>query len=318
MLVNIITWKPDCRPIGPAVAAVGVFDGVHIGHQALIREAITEAHARGVKAVAVTFDRDPDQIVTPDRAARQLLLAAEKYDLLSAQGLDAILVIPFNPAFADVCPEDFVEEILHRTLQVVAVHVGFDFRFGCRASGNVETLEQLGKERGFYVRPHSLLRVGGEPVSATRIRGLVAQGKVLEAAALLGRPTRVVGKVHKGRGEGHSLGHATANIEPVAYAALPAEGVYAAKAILPDGEIRPAAVAVGVPPTFPQSNDILEAHILDYEADLYGQMLAIDFLQRLDDMHQYDSPEALKAKIDEYVRRTRSCYNSSATATTPA
>ncbi|MGV8082634.1 MAG: riboflavin biosynthesis protein RibF [Coriobacteriia bacterium] len=316
--MNTITWEPGREPIGPAVAAIGVFDGVHIGHQALVRETITEARARGVKAVAVTFDRDPDQIVTPDRAARQLLLVNEKYQLLSAQGLDAILVIPFNPAFADVCPEEFADEILQRTLQVVAVHVGCDFRFGCKASGNVEILEQLGKERGFEVRPHSLLEVGGAPVTATRIRGLVAEGKVAEAAALLGRPTRVVGRVHRGRGEGVSLGHATANIEPVAYAALPANGVYAARAILPDGEVRPAAVAVGVPPTFPQSNDILEAHILDYHGDLYGQELELDFLRRLDDMHPYKNTDALKAQVDEYVRKTRSCYNSSAVTITPA
>ncbi|NTW27864.1 MAG: bifunctional riboflavin kinase/FAD synthetase [Coriobacteriia bacterium] len=318
MHAKLIVWQPGCESLGASVAAIGVFDGVHIGHQALIREAITEARARSVSAVAVTFDRDPDQVVTPDRAARQLLTIEDKYALLGAQGLDAILVIPFNPAFADVTPEAFADEILCKALCTVAIHVGFDFRFGRKASGSMATLQELGKTRGFEVRPHGLLRVGDAPVTATRIRALVANGNVVEAAALLGRPTRVTGTVHHGRGEGAELGFPTANIEPVPYAALPAPGVYAARVVLQDGSKWPAAVNVGVPPTFAEANDLLEVHIIGYSGDLYGSVIAVDFLEKLRDLKTFVSLDELKATVAENVRQAVMCYTSAAVTTTPA
>ena len=210
-------------PVGRAVVAIGVFDGVHLGHQALLADTVTYAASRGVESMAVTFDRDPDQVVSPDTAAPQLLTLADKLTFIAETGVDAILVVPFTHELAEMCPEEFFDSVLLTAVNPVAVHVGGDFRFGCRAEGDVATLRRLGAEHGLEVCPHDLVLSDGEPVTSSRIRALVAEGDVIAASQLLGRATAVVGEVHRGRGEGASLGFATANVVPVEFAALPAE-----------------------------------------------------------------------------------------------
>jgi riboflavin kinase / FMN adenylyltransferase len=287
--------------LGTATVAIGVFDGVHVGHQALLRDAVASARARGIQAVAVTFDRDPDQVVSPQTAAPQLLTLADKLACIAESGVDIILVVPFTPVLAEMAPESFVDSILLGAMRPLAVHVGKDFRFGARATGDVATLQRLGLGHGFEVSPHDLVLSAGAPVSSTRIRSLIAAGDVVAAAALLCRKPRVAGIVHRGRGEGAGIGFPTANIVPVPYAALPANGVYAGRAILEDGIEWAAAISVGTPPTFPEARDYLEAHLVGFEGDLYDQAITLEFFEKLRDQHAYGSLDELTQAISADV-----------------
>ncbi|MBC7266336.1 MAG: bifunctional riboflavin kinase/FAD synthetase [Coriobacteriia bacterium] len=292
-------------PLGPAVAAIGVFDGVHLGHQALVLTCRERASADSVASVVVTFDRDPDRVVAPDRAAPQLLELEDKVAFLSELDVDAIVVVPFDTEVASMPPERFLDEVLLAACTPVAVVVGEDFRFGRNAAGDVKILRALGEARSFDVLAHPLVHVHGTPVTSTRIRSLVAEGDVAEAAALLGRPHRVRGTVVHGRGVGRRLGAPTANLTLHAYAAVPADGVYAAWAAV--GEARcPAAVSVGAPPTFPDASSAVEVHLLaSPAADLYGSTMAVDFVERLRDLERFDDEHALATAIARDVERTR-------------
>jgi riboflavin kinase/FMN adenylyltransferase len=287
--------------LSSSVVAIGVFDGVHIGHQKLLTDAVRDAARRGVRSVAVTFDRDPDQITAPSSAAPQLLTLEDKIACLLAVGISTVLVVPFTPEIARTPAEEFLDEVLAAGMDVVAVHVGCDFRFGAGASGDVDTLYVWGVEHNVEVIAHPLVTSQSRPVSSTRIRGLVATGDVAEAEALLGRPPRVRGAVVHGRGEGAELGFPTANVVPVPYGALPCDGVYAAVVVLDDGERWPAAVSVGLPPTFPQAREHLEAHLIGFDGDLYDHEIALDFIERLRDQRSFDSLGELKDAIGHDV-----------------
>ncbi len=302
---GIVVWTPETPSLGAAVAAVGVFDGVHLGHQTLVRDAVGLARADGVASVVVTFDRDPDQIVSPGSAAPQLLDLEDKLSLLSAQGPDTILVIPFDSVMAAMPPLVFLDEVLLRAFRPVATVVGYDFRFGHRAEGEVDTLVRYGREHGFTVVAHDLVSVDGAPVTSTRIRHLVAEGDVAQAAALLGRPHRVRGDVHHGRGGGAQLGTPTANLAVRLHAALPAEGVYVAWAHHGDARYQ-AGVSVGRAPTFPDARDVLEAHLIGFTGDLYGSTLMIEFVERIRSQRRFDSPVELAAQIEADLRQVAS------------
>ena len=172
--------------LGSAVVAIGVFDGVHLGHQALLADTVADARAHGVEAVAVTFDRDPDQVVSPATAAPQLLTLGDKLGFMAATGVDAILVIPFTHELAEMCPEEFLDAVLLHAVRPLAVHVGGDFRFGCRATGDVGALQRSGAEHGFEVSPHELVASGGLPVTSSRIRSLVAARRCRRGSAAAG------------------------------------------------------------------------------------------------------------------------------------
>lgn len=295
--MNRVIWAPDLPSLGDAVVAIGVFDGVHLGHQALLRDAVADARARAAAAVAVTFDRDPDQVVSPDNAAPQLLTLADKLAFIAETGIDTTLVVPFTLQLAQMAPEAFLESVLLRAVRPQAVRVGSDFRFGSMATGDVGTLQRAGVQHGFEVVPHTLVSVEGAAVTSTRIRSLVAAGNVKAAAELLGRPTRVSGTVRRGRGEGAQLGFPTANVAPVEYAALPADGVYAGRAVLPDDSEWAAAISVGTPPMFPEARDYLEAHVIDFDGDLYDAEITLEFFERLRELRPFGSVEELAAAI---------------------
>lgn len=288
--------------MGPAVIAIGVFDGVHLGHQTLVRDAIAIARQRNVASCVLTFDRDPDQVVTPGQAAPQLTSLEDKIALIRAIGPDAILVVPFDEWLASLTPADFCADVLLDAAEPVACVVGYDFRFGARASGDANTLRELGDFFGFDVVTHPLVRSGGEVVTSTRIRGLVADGKVAEAAELLGRPHRLRGVVVHGRGAGRDLGTPTANLDVDARFALPAGGVYAGWATTASGRY-PAAISTGLPPMFPSATCVLEAHLLGFGGDLYGQPMMLEFVERLRDQHSFESSVELSAAIAQDVAR---------------
>lgn len=305
MTARVVTFEPAMLPLGPAVAAIGVFDGVHLGHQALVRTCRERAAEQGVYALVLTFDRDPDRVVAPDRAAPQLQELDDKVEALAALGADLIVVVPFDARIAAMDPTRFIDDVLLVACTPVAVVVGQDFRFGRAASGDVDALAALGAQRSFSVEPQPLVHADGAPVTSTRIRSLVAAGDVAAAARLLGRPHRVRGSVTRGRGVGARLGAPTANLRTHAYAAVPASGVYAAWAHL--GQRRmPAAVSVGSPPTFPEVHDGVEVHLLDYDGpDLYGREMAVDFVDRLRGLAPFGDEAALAEAIARDVARVR-------------
>lgn len=302
MSARVISWSHDTPSLGDAVIAIGVFDGVHVGHRALLCDTVADARALGVASVAVTFDRDPDQVVAPETAAPQLLNLADKLRFIVETGVDNVLVIPFTPRVAEMAPEAFIDSVLLTALRPLAIHVGRDFRFGSRATGDVGTLERAGMARGFRLVGHELVTFDDRPVSSTRIRRLVAGGDIAAASRLLGRPPRVSGTVRRGRGEGASLGFPTANVTPDPYAALPADGVYAGRALLADGDVWTAAISVGTPPSFPEARDYLEAHLIGYEGDLYDQPVTLEFFERLRAQRSFaslpDLTSAIAADVD--------------------
>ena len=302
-MTQVLVWQHGMPPLGRSVAAMGVFDGVHLGHQALVREAVGLARVRDAASVIVTFDRDPDQVVAPTAAAAQLLDLDQKLSLLEALGPDTVLVMPFTPELAVTAPLVFLDEVLLDVMTPVSVVVGYDFRFGHRAEGNVDTLVRYGAEHGFSVVAHDLIGLDGAPITSTRIRRLVAQGDVAGAARLLGRSHHVRGTVAHGRGEGAGLGFATANLSTAPFAAVPASGVYAGRVRL-DRTTFPAAISVGVPPTFPDATADFEVHIIGFDGDLYGAVLDVEFLERLREQRAFATPAELSQAIAHDVART--------------
>jgi len=290
---RIVRLSEEPEFVGRAVCAIGVFDGVHTGHAALVKCAVELASRRGVECFAITFDRDPDQVVTPDSAAPQLLTLEAKAQLLCDAGADAVLVVPFTLGVAALSPDEFLTNILLSAVDPVAIVVGEDFRFGRYAAGTVETLMAFCEPRGIDVAPCSLVGKDGAAVTSTRIRALVAAGDVESASLFLGRPHRVAGTVVRGRGEGTGIGVPTANVAPVEFAALPGAGVYAGRVSVED-EVWPAAISVGRPPTFPEATDVLEAHLIGFDGDIYGLEVGVTFLARLRDQRPFSSVEQLK------------------------
>ncbi len=295
-MTRVLDWEAGALSLGHAVVALGVFDGVHIGHQALISDTVRRARELGVLSCVMTFDRDPDQVLTPDAAGPQLLTLEDKLAAIEVLGVDAIVVVPFCRLIAEMAPDRFVSDVLADALDPVEVRVGRDFRFGRSASGNVAVLERYGLSRGFAVVAHDLVAVDGEPVTSTRIRRLVATGDVATAHRLLGRPHRVHGTVVHGRAAGRDLGTPTANVTPVVFAALPADGVYAGAVVVEDAR-HVAGISVGNPPTFPEAHDYLEAHLVGFDGDLYGKQVDLEFVARLRDQRAFETPDDLAEAI---------------------
>lgn len=304
-MTRIIDWTPDAESIGGACVAIGVFDGVHLGHQALLTETVNTARTRDAMAAAVTFDRDPEQVLVPEQHVPQLLSLTDKCHFISLTGIDVIFVIPFTPELAGLAPEAFLDAIVGGCCDVRSIHVGADFRFGTRASGDLDTLYVWGVEHNADVSGTDLLEAAGAPVTATRIRALIAAGDLDGANALLGRPHTIRGRVHSGRGEGVGLGFPTANLSPLEHAAIPIDGVYAGLARLEDGTAWPAAISVGVPPTFPQALDSLEVHVIGYSGRLVGQQMRVDFLEYVRPQRAFGSLPELTAAIAADVSRIR-------------
>ncbi len=286
----------------PASAVtIGAYDGVHLGHRALLRDLVARAEAAGLSPVVVTFDRHPANVVRPDSAPKQLTDLDQKLELLADCGIARTLVIPFDRDRADESAEDFVSEVLVDTLEARLVVVGEDFHFGHGRKGNVALLRELGGVHGFEVVGVALTGEGTAPVSSTRIRSLVAAGDVEGAAELLGRFHEVRGRVVHGDGRGGpDLGFPTANLEISADIALPADGIYAGHFTRADGTVHPAAISVGRRPTFYESGTasvLVEAYLLHFEGDLYGEAGRVSFVRRLRDERQFDSVDALIAQM---------------------
>ena len=294
-----------------AVVTIGAYDGVHLGHQAVLRLVRELADARALQPALVTFDRHPAEVVRPESAPRLLTMLEQRLELLDATGdLDLCWVIPFDEARSKEPAEDFVREVLVDGVGSRLVVVGADFHFGHRRGGNVPLLERMGAELGFEVLGLGLVAVEGDtsgvPYSSTRIRELLAKGDVAEAARLLGRPHEVRGVVEHGAQRGEHLGVPTANLSVPERICLPADGVYAGTFVAEDGVERPAAISVGTRPTFYENGDVLvEAYVLDFEGDLYGQAVKVRFREWLRGQERFDSTDALVEQMNADVEDTR-------------
>jgi riboflavin kinase/FMN adenylyltransferase len=302
------------------VLTIGVFDGVHRGHAELITHAVKAGQARGVPTVLMTFDPHPMEVVYPGNHPAQLTTLARRAELVEQFGIDVFLVIPFTPEFMKLTPDRYIHQLLVEHLHVVEVVVGENFTFGRKAAGNVETLRRAGEQFGFGVESVSLVAERADAVqsvtfSSTYIRSCVDAGDVSAAAEALGRPHRVEGLVVRGDGRGRGLGFPTANVAPSAFAAIPADGVYAAWfTVLGHGQVPGtvvagqrcrAAVSVGTNPTFSGRARTVEAFVIDETADLYGQRVAVDFVSRIRGQEKFDSVADLVAVMNTDVEKTR-------------
>lgn len=285
----------DSALLAGSSCAFGVFDGVHEGHKYLIGEALAGARTVGGPAVVITFDRDPDELFAADRL-KKLMTNSVRLDTLASTGVDMVLSIPFTPEFAARPAEEFLE-LLFGPCAPAQLHVGADFRFGVKAQGTVTHLKEWGSDQGMAVVAHDLLSDDGRPVTATRIRHLLADGQVQEANHLLTRPYQLSGTVVEGRQEGREFGFRTANLQvPVQLLAI-GPGVYGAWAQV-GGRFYRAAVAVGVPPTFAtEATANVEVHLIDFDQDIYGQTVTVHFMEWLRPMRKFATLDELKNTV---------------------
>jgi riboflavin kinase/FMN adenylyltransferase len=287
----------------PAVT-IGNFDGVHRGHAALVESAARWARAEGGRTVVLTFDPHPARLLHPGRAPATLITLEQKEELLAALGVEQLVVLPFTPELARRPAGEFARLVLAGALGARMVVVGEDFRFGHRRGGGVGTLKELGADLGFGVQAVAPVLEGGRPISSSRVRQALAGGAVEEAQALLGRSFFIDGRVVEGQRRGRTLGFPTANME-TANETLPLRGVYAARCRVPSGQWFPAVVNIGRRPTFGGRDVSVEAHLLDFEGDLYGAELRTAFAARLREEQRFSGPEALVAQIGDDVERAR-------------
>jgi riboflavin kinase/FMN adenylyltransferase len=298
---------------GRSVVTIGVFDGVHRGHQQIISHTVERARAAGLASVLVTFDPHPSEVVRPGSHPAILTESSRKAELIEALGVDVLCVIPFTVDFSHLSAETFVHDVLVEHLHASAVVVGENFRFGHKAAGDVPLLARLGRRFGFTVEGAPLVTSEDTALpatlSSTYIRSCVDAGDVASATAALGRPHRLEGIVVRGDQRGREIGFPTANLSLAPHVAVPADGVYAAWLARRAGHGRPgparAAVSIGTNPTFNGRERRVEAYILDFDGDLYGERLALDFVRRLREQRTYDGVGPLVAQIEKDVAETR-------------
>ena len=306
--VEIIHFPDDRTPAGwhQPVLALGNFDGVHRGHDKIIELVRCRADERGVTAVALTFDPHPSRIVRPDKAPPLLMTGAQKLAALGDAGMAGIAVVRFTQALSRWEPEAFVRAVLVEWLRVSEVWVGANFLFGHDRAGNFSVLRSLGARYGFRAEKIDPVRYREFVVSSTRVRRLVAEGRVDEAGALLGHHYMLEGTVTRGAGRGRQLGFPTANLS-TDNELFPPNGVYAT-AVLMDGEIHASVTNVGVRPTFGASGPVVESHIFDVDRDLYGCRIRVAFVQRLRDELAFSDGDALRVQIARDCDEARALF----------
>ena len=306
--VEIIHFPDDRTPAGwhQPVLALGNFDGVHRGHAKIIELVRRRADERGVTAVALTFDPHPSRVVRPDKAPPLLMTGAQKLAALGDAGMAGIAVVRFTEALSRWEPEAFVRTVLVEWLRVAEVWVGANFLFGHDRAGNFSVLRSLGARYGFRAEKIDPVRYREFVVSSTRVRRLIADGRVDEAGALLGHHFMIEGTVTRGEGRGRRLGFPTANLS-TDNELFPPNGVYAT-AVLMDGEIHASVTNVGVRPTFGASGPVVESHIFDVDRDLYGCRIRVAFVQRLRDEVAFSDSDALRVQIGRDCDEARALF----------
>jgi riboflavin kinase / FMN adenylyltransferase len=298
---------------GHCVVTIGVFDGIHRGHQSIIAEAVKMAAERGVPSVLITFVPHPSEVVRPGSHPPVLTSIVRRAELVEQLGMDVFCALPFTLEFSKMAPDEFAHHALVDRLHASAVVVGENFRFGHKAAGDVTLLERLGHRFGFTAHGIPLLTDGETVLSATYVRSCVTAGDMTTAAHVLGRPHRVDGVVERGDQRGRGLGFPTANLRTDEWTAVPADGVYAGRVVRLDewgrtvvgGDLGPAAISIGTNPTFEVRQRRVEAYVLDFDGDLYGAVLGIEFVERLRGMEKFDGVDALVTQMHADVAKTR-------------
>ena len=311
-------WRGlDATPgdLGRTVVTIGMYDGVHRGHQALIGAAVDRARALRRPSLLLTFEPHPAEVIRPGSHPAILTSIDRKTELVADLGVDDMCVLPFTQEFMRLSPGSFTHTVLVEHLHAAQVVVGQNFTYGHKAAGTVQTLAEEGRRFGFTVEGVPLRGVEGDgdevTISSTYIRACVAAGDMESAARALGRPHRVDGVVVRGDRRGRELGYPTANVETPAYTAVPADGVYAGHLVLRDPrtgrskERFPAAVSVGTNPTFEGNRRTVEAYVLDFDGDLYGEHVGVEFASRLRAMAAFPDIPSLIAAMDDDIARTR-------------
>jgi riboflavin kinase/FMN adenylyltransferase len=293
------------QQLGPCVASIGNFDGVHLGHREILAAVVREARSRGMNSVAVTFDPHPERFLRPARAPLLLTPMDERIRLLAATGIDAVVVLPFDDSLAGLTAQEFVTRILVETLGVHRLHEGGSFRFGHHAEADISELMEFGTRFGFEVVVHDAVHTHGLEVSSSAIRALIAVGDVLRARWMLGRPFSIRGTQARGRGIGTRLVVPTVNLAPY-NELLPAFGVYVTRMTI-GGRCFQSVTNIGNRPTFGEASFAVESHILDFEPVEMDEQtpIELEFLLRLRGEIAWPSPEALKAQIFKDVAKSK-------------
>jgi riboflavin kinase/FMN adenylyltransferase len=288
-----LTRLPDVERSEGRSVAVGTFDGVHLGHRAVIAGSDT----------VLTFEPHPASVVAPQHTPKLLTTPARKAELIASLGVQELVVIPFDAEFAKRSAAEFIDGVLVGALGAERVAIGENFRDGHKGQGDPQMVQA---DERFATTIHPLLEIDGEIVSSSHIRGLVLAGEQADANRLLGAPFQLCGEVAHGDERGRELGFPTANLVPDDKFACPGHGVYACIASTPEIAAQPAAVSIGVRPTFQTGRgELIEAYLLDFEGDLYGQVLCLEFLARLRGERRFESPEALVEQMHRDVEQTR-------------
>ena len=285
--------------------AIGVFDGVHLGHQQIIRQTIVDARQHDAVALVLTFDRHPSAIVAPDRVPPLIYSPAQKLRAIASLGTDALLIIHFDQAFSQLTGEEFIRHLSRDLGKIQSICVGADFVFGQKRSGNVALLNRLGGEQGFTVHGLAAVALDNETVSSTRIREAIRAGNLDSASQMLGRPYAISGCVVKGDRLGSQFGFPTANLDASGLV-LPPKGVYSGCAQLA-GQLYHVALNIGLRPTIASATPQLrvEAQLLDFDGDLYGTELEVEFDKKLRDERKFASPAELREQIARDVANVR-------------
>jgi len=304
--VNTIQHAYQLNAPGRKVClAIGVFDGVHLGHQQIIQQTINDARQHEATALIVTFDKHPNAIVAPDRVPPLIYSLPQKVRAIEALGADALLEIPFDREFSQQTGEIFIRSLARDLGQIQSIYVGADFVFGCKRSGNVALLRQLGRELHFLVHGLAAVALDGETVSSTRIREAINAGNFAAASQMLGRDYSIAGKVIQGDQLGSKLGFPTANLDTTGML-LPPNGVYAAQ-VRVGTKLHRSVLNIGIRPTIqnPTPSPRVEVHLLDFIGDLYGQEMEITFADKLRDEKKFPTVEALREQIQQDVAAAR-------------
>ena len=292
------------RPDGRAVVTVGFFDGVHLGHREVLDRTVDAARERGLPSIAVTFDRHPREVLTPGKEPRLLTTVERKADLIEKAGVDALLVLPFTEAFSRWPAEHFVSRVLVDGLHSDHCVMGANFTFGHKAAGTVEVLIDRGPDYGFTAERVDLVELDGRRVSSSSIRDALAAGDLEWPRLALGRRFVLDGSVEGGAGRGRGLGFPTANLQTWPRLLLPGRGIYAGRALVNDGT-HIAAISVGTNPTFGTEPLHVEAYLLDFDRDILGRPISIEFWAYLRDEERFETPDELSDAIGRDVARTR-------------
>jgi len=295
------------NPYKNTLITIGVFDGVHIGHQSLLSFLNRKAKENGWLSAAITFKTHPETIVSPVKQHPWLTNLATRLNLIKSSGIDHVIALPFDKEISRMDAQRFTE-LLQKYLKMSGLVIGPDFAMGSNRQGNADTLRQLGSERGFSVDVVNPFFYNIEVISSSAIRQLLAQGNVKKAGRFLGRPFRFSGCVISGNKAGRTLGFPTANLEPKPEFAVPCNGIYTTMTTI-DNKTLPSVTNIGIRPTFDSNKYLIETHIPDYHNDIYGQIISIDFIDRIRDEKRFNTVDELKAQIAQDVETARAQLN---------